>query len=263
MHNIFGLFHVPGFGTIEYILLFFSITMPFGVYYNESSGQNLAYSKFSHLEESKTKISTRNAMLVLYTPALIFSVWWMQSQMVNQNGREFFLVIMCILHFLKRVVETLFLHRYSGEVAPYISIMIAFAYVQMAAARLYYQSLVPAAFYEGHDNLLYVGLVLFFVGQMGNLYHHYLQTTWKRGKNLQYVVPHGGMFSLIACPHYFFEIIAFFGFSLVAQDLFGFLGTFGVIGNLFGRSVATSNYYRQKFKENYPSSRKHIIPYLF
>ena len=90
----------------------------------------------------------------------------------------------------------------------------------------------------------------------------YFQKTQFAFLLLRYVVPHGGLFTMIACPHYLFEIISFWGLSLISQDIVGVFLTFPVMGNLTGRSIATTKYYLSKL-EDYPKTRKHLIPLFF
>jgi very-long-chain enoyl-CoA reductase len=68
-------------------------------------------------------------------------------------------------------------------------------------------------------NLLYPGIALFPVGIIGNVYHLYLLSKLRgKGENV-YKIPKGGLFDYLICPHYLFEIIWFYGFSLISQTL--------------------------------------------
>ena len=55
------------------------------------------------------------------------------------------------------------------------------------------------------------------VGELGNLYHHQILASL-RGNNgdTKYVPPSGGLFDLVAAPHYLFELIAWWGIGIVA-----------------------------------------------
>merc|ERR1719198_1489170 len=112
--------------------------------------------------------------------------------------------------------------------------------------------------------MLLAGIALNAVGQLGNLYHHWLLATL-RPKNgategsSKYVIPVRGMFRFVTAPHYFFELVAWFGIACVTQHLNSFLAAGNMLSYLAGRSVATTRWYNAKF-ENYPSERKHLIP---
>ena len=84
-------------------------------------------------------------------------------------------------------------------------------------------------------------------GELGNLYHHVLLASMRRNKGASpsppaasdvkrdastpptppapvatgYSVPQGGLFPLVAAPHYLFEIVAWVGIALAAQQARG------------------------------------------
>lgn len=263
------MFFIPEYGSLEYLITFMSLAAGCAVFYDEIRGKNCPYSKFEkECKEAPSflKVPSRVGMFIIYAPAfIVITIWAYKYSTITSNPstREFVLIVALSFHFLKRLLEVAFLHRYSGMIDITTSAMISiFGYVQMSIVRLYYQQKVPIDFYDHNQHIYILGICLFLVGQAGNFYHHYLQTTWKRGKHNQYVVPHGGLFALVACPHYLFEIMIFWGLNFISQDILSVFGTFAVMGNLFGRSIATSRYYRSKMK-NYPIHRYHIVPMLF
>ena len=52
----------------------------------------------------------------------------------------------------------------------------------------------------------------------------------------------GGLFPWIACPHYFFELIEWFGFALVYRHPLAFCLALQMTGYLSGRATATVNW---------------------
>ena len=78
-----------------------------------------------------------------------------------------------------------------------------------------------------------------------------------------YVVPAGGWFDYVAAPHYFFEIVAWFGLALATQQLNAYLTAAGMASYLAGRAVASTRFYRERFGEGYPASRRHLVPFVF
>jgi hypothetical protein len=68
--------------------------------------------------------------------------------------------------------------------------------------------------------LPYPGVLVFAVGIAGNLYHHYLLSRLRSGSSggdKGHRIPRGGLFELVTCPHYLFEIIGLFGFAMISQ----------------------------------------------
>lgn len=235
----------------------------------EAQGQNAGYSKFAD-KTAKFKVPSRVGMTWIYTPGLLTSAWFLHNA-VEKNGRETLTAALLTAHFGKRVLECLFLHRYSGTVNGDAFIPISFFYGLMAALVAYQQKQV-SGYGKGEAWLLKLGLVLNVVGQVGNFYHHWLLASLRSRKTQvdsaalvvksPYVIPTGGFFSLLTCPHYFFEIIAWFGIASVTGQLNAFLVAGDMASYLAGRSMSTTRWYKEKFPD-YPSNRRHLIPFLF
>ena len=117
-------------------------------------------------------------------------------------------------------------------------------------------------------DLLCPGVLVFAVGAASNFYHHHLLLSRLRaggggaGGKKVYKIPRGGLFEFVACPHYFFEIVAFFGFAMISQTLYALAVAVGSLAYLAGRSSATRKWYASKF-EDFPASIKALVPYVW
>ena len=249
-----------------------------------------AYSKFA--SKSALSIPSLYGMLVIYTPATCAAAYCVATA-GDSNGRERLIAAMLLGHFAKRVAETLFVHRYSGSLDGGVGGFIGTFYALLTLLISAQQAAVPRDAYV--DALLPVGLALYAVGEAGNLYHHALlarmrrppkeQATMLRGMSAlalaatpttaealaaapetpksAYSVPHGGLFGVVAMPHYFFELCAWLGVALVAQQLNALLVFGGMASYLGGRAVATSRWYRAQFGNAWPEGRRHLVPFVF
>jgi steroid 5-alpha reductase family enzyme len=155
----------------------------------------------------------------------------------------------------------LFVHRYSGGMVLDSVITISLSYFSSTATMMYAQ-LLSQGISEPPVDLKYPGILLFLIGTSGNLYHHYLLSKLRGEGDKEYRIPKGGLFDIVICPHYLFEIIGFLGISFISQTLYAFSFTLGTILYLMGRSYATRRWYLSKF-ENFPQDVKALIPYLF
>lgn len=168
--------------------------------------------------------------------------------------------------------QVLFLHVYSGTIHVIQATMLSIAYAIVVVNLLYAQelssNLSPPAV-----NLKWMGLYTFVVGIIGNFYHHRkLAGFRKEGSSAffvrrliahtNYVIPHGGLFEYLVCPHYVFEMIDFIGIAMICQTSLALCTGIFVICNLTGRLVATKEWYKKKF-DGFPESRKYIIPFIF
>ncbi|CAI0442343.1 unnamed protein product [Linum tenue] len=243
---------------------------------SEIRGTHLKYSKFAGSSSSSSKSSSslpsRIGMLVLYFPAFLAAI---ASLLFLHGGggapppssRLLLVESALAVHFLKRLLETLFLHKYSGTMAVESAIPISLSYFSITAITIYAQRLTEATIPEPAVDLKLYGVALFVVGIAGNFYHHYLLSKLRsdRGensKNKEYKIPKGGMFELVICPHYLFEIIGFYGIALVSQTLYAFCVAVGTTLYLMGRSKVTREWYLSKF-DDFPAHVKALIPFVF
>jgi len=244
---------------------------------------HLKYSKFNQGSPS-AQVSSRTGMLMLYSPACLIASfflfckldWPHASILLHKSGllqlsiisqlhteasiRLIVLTVAVALHFSKRVIEVLFIHRYSGGMAIDSVVLISFIYSFLAACLLYVMQ-ISESLPSPSMNLMPLGILLFIVGMSGNLYHHYLLSRLRKDGAKGYRIPQGGLFEFVVCPHYLFEIIDFVGLAFISQTAFGFCTATTVSLYLLGRSLSTREWYVKKF-EGFPSHRKALIPFL-
>ncbi|CAK9316940.1 unnamed protein product [Citrullus colocynthis] len=233
---------------------------------SEINGKHLQYSKFwnansvpKHSSE-ETKLSSKYGMLLAYTPAFLAgaaSFWLFPSG----DERILLLKSALTLHFFKRIFEVLFIHKYSSKMVLETAIKISLSYFMSTAIMIYTQHLsqgIP----EPPIDLKNIGIGFFLLGIIGNFYHHYLLSQTRKQGETGYKIPKGGLFSLVICPHYLFEIIEFFGFAFISQELYPLCFSIGTSIYLAGRSYATRKWYISKF-ENFPNHVKALLPFVF
>jgi very-long-chain enoyl-CoA reductase len=160
------------------------------------------------------------------------------------------------IHFTKRVLETLFLHKYSGPIGIFTTFMIA-GFYSLCAYLIGYLNRQPV---PSADIWFYIGVVLFIVGILGNFIHHKILADLRKN-TLDYIIPSSGLFNFIVCPHYLFEIVSWLGIFLVSRHLASLLVIIFIIGYLTARSIRTLKWYQEKFSE-FPAARKAILPFI-
>ncbi|VFQ81258.1 unnamed protein product [Cuscuta campestris] len=230
----------------------------------ETRGKHMNYSKFYRSrsgQKSPARISSRTGMAIFYAPAFLAGAasFWI----FPVADFRFRLVSAALtIHFFKRLLEVMFLHKYSGSVDVETTITISLSYFTGTANMIYSQHLVRG-FPDPRVDLKIFGLVIFLLGITGNFYHHYLLSVLRRNDGeKQYKIPQGGLFGLVVCPHYLFEVLGFVGIACISQTLYASVFALGTCFYLMGRSVATRRWYLSKF-ENFPKGRKAMIPFLF
>ncbi|KAL5720737.1 hypothetical protein ACHQM5_013377 [Ranunculus cassubicifolius] len=209
--------------------------------YSEFKGKHLQYSKFKNTGSQKKKeikISSRSGMLIAYTPAFLAGV--LGFLIYPDHGFRFMLVDSALtIHFFKRVFECF-----------------------ISTATMIYNQHLTQALPEPSLDLKYAGVAIFLLGTIGNLYHHMILANLREKDDKTYKIPKGGLFNLMICPHYFFEILAFVGVSLISQTIYPICFTAGTAIYLTGRSYVTRKWYLSKFPD-FPKDVKALIPLVF
>lgn len=257
-------------------------------------GGLLTYSKFAAGFSSGPTLPSRLGMTLLYSPAMFVALLWFlpagaapaellhtfpkplsaaAAAVMNPSAasRTSLSAALMVLHFLKRTLECLFLHKYSGSMPIASSAFIGSFYCIAAATVSHYASVAPplasaadlgAPIGKGAPTAASVGLALAYVGLAGNLYHHWLLARLRAPGAKRYKVPTGGLFEYVAAPHYLCELLGWAGVALVARHAL-VAGTFVAMSvYLADRAVAQTEWNRKKL-DNYPRARGHLVPFLF
>ena len=241
-----------------------------------SSGGLFTYSKFaSNANEglNSVKIGGSAGMFLAYLPAGLVGAYLFPWTLVDTyvedptkllDHRGALAAVLMICHFMKRCLESLFLHKYSGGMPLATVINIAATYSIVSFGVCHY-STVSAPFSADVEYACArdLGLALFAIGTLGNFYHHYLLANLRKPGEKVYKVPSGAFFEFVAAPHYLFELVAWAGAALVVQHVVVVSFVVFMTFYLTDRAVMQSEWNRTKLKDEYPASRKHIIPFVF
>ena len=229
------------------------------------------YSKFSRASSDESTWPSRYAMLVIYSPALITSIVLLLLGRCLPSMKNIptpsLAAVLCAIHFAKRCLEVLFLHKYSGRTDKATPTQISVYYTLMTILVVYASGGNIDKDSGDNSNMMMCGTVLFAIGIIGNFYHHYLLAAL-RSKNTstmaKYVAPRGGLFNYVATPHYLFELIGWLGIAICSNHLNVYLTFVCMSSYLSGRAVAQNDFNRRKFDEkDWPIERKNMIPFVF
>ena len=213
----------------------------------------LRYSKFGTQEG----ISSRWGMTILYGLPIITAFLTARSYLPNASIMQWIVFGAVVFHFSKRVLEALFVHKYSSKMSVFAMLGVA-AFYSFVAGMIAW---LNAETIPQMDFLFNLGMIFFLIGIMGNAYHHRLLADLRKDKD-GYFIPQGGWFEYATCPHYFFELLGWLGIFLLSRHFFTLLALIGMIGYLSGRSIKTRQWYRENF-DDYPAERKYMIPFIF
>ena len=148
--------------------------------YSKETSDPTPYSKFAADKKLEKPIPSQNGMFRIYVPSTIAAAIYTA---VTFNSESFSLVSpLLFAHFLKRTLEVAFVHRYSGSMPATSANGIGGYYTFLTL--LISLTAVPVKDIAS-QHLCTAGLALFAVGELGNLYHHYLLSTLRSSKEKQ------------------------------------------------------------------------------
>lgn len=205
---------------------------------------------------SKGKIPARVGMTFLYSVPILALYLSARDYLPNTNPIQWTVLAVVTIHFVKRVSESLFVHRYSKPSGSLPTFLVASLYSTAAFVIGWLnRAPIPAV-----DVGFILGILFFVIGIAGNFYHHKLLADLRKN-SFDYFIPKGGWFEYVVCPHYLFEIITWLGFAMLSRHLAVWLILLFVIGYLTARGLRTLEWYRQNFS-SFPKDRKAILPFI-
>lgn len=239
-------------GTIIGYSLFSLLALSFGFLERKGLLQ-LNYSKF----RKDQGMSSRKGMFLLYfMPALVY-IMVSRDYMTQASLVQWVLWGAVVLHFGKRCLEVLYLHKYSGpiDVLTVVQIAASYSLATFLLAWLHRNTI------QEIDWLFVFGLGLYIMGEVFNFYHHRLLAQLRRNdQEKSYVIPRGGLFQFVTAPHYFMELWAWLGLAFMSRHLAAYMIFIWTCGYLFARACRTDQWYRSRFPD-YPKERKVIVPF--
>ncbi|XP_027706090.1 3-oxo-5-alpha-steroid 4-dehydrogenase 2 [Vombatus ursinus] len=106
------------------------------------------------------------------------------------------------------------------------------------------------------------GILLFFLGMAINIHSDYLLRQLRKPGEISYKIPQGGLFTYISGANYFGEIVEWIGYAMATWSFPGLAFAFFSLCFLGKRAYQSHRFYLTKFQD-YPKSRKALIPFIF
>eukprot|EP01111_Echinosteliopsis_oligospora_P017527 TRINITY_DN7630_c0_g1_i1.p1 TRINITY_DN7630_c0_g1~~TRINITY_DN7630_c0_g1_i1.p1 ORF type:complete len:302 (+),score=72.82 TRINITY_DN7630_c0_g1_i1:17-922(+) len=170
-------------------------------------------------------------------------------------------------HYAKRILETLFVHKFShGTMPVFPNLFKNCGYYWSAAVGISYFVNHPL-FTSPPIERVYLGLALFIIGELGNLTTHLMLSNLRSPGTKERKIPRGFLFNYVSCPNYFLEFVAWVGFSIMTQTAASIMFTIAGAGQMWMWAVGKHRRYRKEFdgkegRQQYPKSRKVMFPFL-
>ena len=171
---------------------------------------------------------------------------------------------MAIGHYVKRELETLFVHKFSNDTMPLSNIFKnSFHYFILFGFATMYFYLSPS--YNppswGNDNIFTGCAVLFTIFEYLNLQTHLILSSLRKPGTTQRGIPEGWGFGLVSSANYLWEACAWTVFVIQAQVIGGYIFLVASLYQMAAWAIKKNQRYKKEFS-NFPKSRKAMIPWI-
>ncbi|XP_012869313.1 PREDICTED: 3-oxo-5-alpha-steroid 4-dehydrogenase 1 [Dipodomys ordii] len=173
------------------------------------------------------------------------------------------LLAMFVLHYIHRTLIFPLLIR-GGKPTLLFSYVLAFifcTYNGYLQSRYLSQYAVYPEPWVTHPWFL-AGFVLWLLGMVINIHSDHILRNLRKPGETGYKIPRGGLFEYVTAANYFGEVIEWSGFALASWSLQGGVFALFTFCILITRAKQHHQWYLEKF-EDYPKSRKIMIPFLY
>jgi very-long-chain enoyl-CoA reductase len=177
-------------------------------------------------------------------------------------------IAMVIAHFLKREVETAFIHKFSASTMPFFNVFKNSAhYWFLSGINITYWVCSPSSYAARPltpttSLVVYAGLALYVIGELGNLNAHLALSSLRSRGGTERGIPRGLMFDTVTCANYFFEVVSWVGILLVSQSLATLIFLIVAAGQMQVWACTKEKALRRDFPETYKQKRYPMIPGL-
>lgn len=108
------------------------------------------------------------------------------------------------------------------------------------------------------------GCNVFFLGMLINIHSDYTLIALRRSRvDKEYKIPRGGMFDYVSGANFFGEIVEWTGFAIACWSIPAAAFALFTFCNIAPRAASHHKFYLEKFREEYPKSRRAVIPFIW
>ena len=218
-----------------------------------------------YVKDLGPQISWRLTYVIEYVgPLLIIIYFFLKLNPYKANTTQIIGFIMSTFHFSKRIIESIFVHKFSNSTMPLKNLFINCTYYWIIYGILCGYTLFNENYVQPSYSLVVKGLLvfLFWSAEIKNLRCHLILKELKDKNKGEKGIPDGEGYEFVSCAHYFWEFLAWLFFSILVNLLTFYF--FTLCGFLILRSWAIKRHkeYRKTFGDKYPKGRKAFIPFL-
>ncbi|SCV70314.1 BQ2448_1708 [Microbotryum intermedium] len=206
-------------------------------------------------------------------PLFIHPIFYLGSKLIYRqdfvHSRMQKIALALVLgHYAKRELETIFVHRFSSATMPLLNLFKNhyWGLSGLLLAPPLYGPWNSAQALKGTvrdtDKWIYAWVALWAFGELSNLSTHITLRNLRPAGTKTRAIPHGYGFSLVSCPNYFFETIAWVAFTGLTLNYAAAFFSIVAVVQMYVWAVKKHKRYRKEFGKDYPRARKAMFPFL-
>jgi len=203
-----------------------------------------------------------------FGPLVIVPFFAMRPSFIYGSGHTFTKLddkaLICVIfwaaHFLKRELETIFVHRFSRPTMPLLNLFKNSIYYWSFAFFVAYPLCHPLYTPPVSDFQFYLGAILFILFELGNLKCHLILKNLRPAEGSQQrPIPKGFLFKFVSCPNYTTEVASWIAFTIMSQVFFS--GLFTLVGflQMFEWAVKKHKGYLKTYGDEYKKLRRKVM----
>lgn len=174
-------------------------------------------------------------------------------------------LVMVLGHYLKRELETLFIHRFSNDTMPFFNVFKnSFHYWFLLGFGAMYFYLHPDYTQPawGSDTISLALCGAFFFFEFMNFQCHVTLRNLRKPGSSERGIPKGWGFDMVSCANYFWESLCWLTFSIHSQCLGAYFFTAVSFFQMLDWALKKHKRYKKDFGDKYPKGRKAMIPFI-
>ncbi|KAF8492874.1 3-oxo-5-alpha-steroid 4-dehydrogenase-domain-containing protein [Gautieria morchelliformis] len=202
--------------------------------------------------------------LFYHFPAIFYGRNFEHSQLQK------FTYAMVMAHFVKRELETLFVHRFSHATMPFSNIFKNSAHYHLGSGlalawAIYtpaYSSRKLAGTIRDNTNFIWAMTGFWALAEIFNLQSHIALRNLRPPGTTTRAIPRGFGFNLVSCPNYLWEILSWTAIAIMTNNVFAYAFLALSTGQMFLWALKKHRAYKREFGKEYPRERKALFPFF-
>mmetsp|Transcript_44876 Transcript_44876/g.43458 ORF Transcript_44876/g.43458 Transcript_44876/m.43458 type:complete len:202 (+) Transcript_44876:352-957(+) len=173
-------------------------------------------------------------------------------------------IAMVLIHYIKRELETLFVHRFSTDTMPFSNVFLnSFHYwVIFGFINMYFflhPDYTPPKWTS--DNYLWISFACFLGFEFLNLMCHITMMNLRRPGTTERGIPRGWGFDTVSCANYLYETLCWILFAVQSNAVGAYIFLAISFFQMLDWALKKHKRYVEEFP-NYPKNRKSMVPFI-